>query len=299
MQTYRLQIHPLSPWVTPWHADSVFSAICWAWSSLAGRDSFESGLRMFKSGNPPFVISDCFPEDLLPFPLGARATENDKKLKAIWVNQKTFREYAEGNLDELRPAAAGGDAPLTDYSRVHASISRETNRASEGQLFEEDMHYFRSQGGYKWLSLYVKGSEQSVALVAECLRVTGSRGFGRKSSTGLGAFELQGKPESCKWLERSESHSGFMALSHFLPAATDPVDGYWRIHVSHPKFQGDRVNEFLKGTIRFLTPGSMFRTEGKPKDWYGRALPLPRPGMEEAIQYGFCLAAPVRYSEAK
>jgi len=67
------------------------------------------------------------------------------------------------------------------------------------------------------------------------------RGFGRKASTGLGAFEVDGDPEPCTWLDIKDSHNGFVSLSHFVPRQSDPTDGLWRLHLKHPKFASDRV----------------------------------------------------------
>jgi CRISPR/Cas system CSM-associated protein Csm4 (group 5 of RAMP superfamily) len=102
------------------------------------------------------------------------------------------------------------------------------------------------------------------------------RGVGRKASAGLGAFELEGGPEPCTWLEVGDGHNGFVSLSHFVPARKDPREGLWRVHVKNPKFASTHVVRFLKGNLVTLVPGSRFRTEGRPAPFYGRILPMNR-----------------------
>jgi hypothetical protein len=92
-----------------------------------------------------------------------------------------------------------------------------------------------------------------------------------------------------------------MSLSHFVPAQSDPRDGFWRVHVKNPKFAVDRVPLPFKGNLITLTPGSQFRTQGPPKPFYGRMIRMSlgedrkREGYEKALHYGLCFAAPLRW----
>jgi hypothetical protein len=110
----------------------------------------------------------------------------------------------------------------------------------------------------------------------------------------VGAFEVEGGPEPCPWLDAVEEASGFIALSHFVPAAGDPVEGRWRQHVSFPKYQGDAVAHPFKGTLLSLTPGSVFCTGAPPRPFYGRMIPFPAAELPQALHYGLCFAAPAR-----
>ena len=85
-----------------------------------------------------------------------------------------------------------------------------------------------------------------------------------------------------------------MSLSHFVPAASDPSDGAWRLHTTYPKLQGNQVKEFLKGSLTMMTPGSWFRTNGAPNAWYGGVIPMSwNATLPKALHYAMCLAAPV------
>jgi len=43
------------------HSDTLFGALCWGYRWLYGREALEELLKGFKSGEPPFLISSCFP----------------------------------------------------------------------------------------------------------------------------------------------------------------------------------------------------------------------------------------------
>jgi hypothetical protein len=88
--------------------------------------------------------------------------------------------------------------------------------------------------------------------------------------------------------------NAFVALNHFIPAQTDPVDGLWRTHVTFPKFHSNSVRNVFKGAIVMLSPGSVFRTsETPPRAWYGSVIPVPRPEIPKAPHYALCFPAPV------
>ena len=165
--------------------------------------------------------------------------------------------------------------------------------AAAGKLFETDC-----QGldvGHQVLTVYVRCDRYAEQVFA-CFRALSFTGFGKKSGSGFGEFELLGPPEQCNWLDAVPGANAFVALSHFAPASRDPVNGFWRIHITHPKFHANTVANVFKGAILMLEPGSIFRT-GQPAEWYGRMVPVPRPEMPNALRYGLCFAAPMVYPE--
>src|ERR1700675_4642381 len=106
MKAYRFRIRPLSAWATPWHADTLFGSLCWAWREIAGEQSLEGLLARFLDITihepPPFVLSDALPGNLLPFPIGVRSyiAENEK-IKPLWCRTSDFAAWAGGTLDLL------------------------------------------------------------------------------------------------------------------------------------------------------------------------------------------------------
>ena len=66
---------------------------------------------------------------------------------------------------------------------------------------------------------------------------------------------------------------GFISLSTFQPAPTDPSDGFWRVFVKYgklaPEFHGSAV---FKRPQVMLEAGACFHTRHRPKPFYGGAI---------------------------
>ncbi|MGO9264666.1 MAG: type III-A CRISPR-associated RAMP protein Csm4 [Candidatus Binataceae bacterium] len=293
MTTWRLQLRPRSSWATPWRADSLFGAICWAWVELFP-ETFEEMLAGFAGpGDPPFIVSDGFPGDLLPLPLHVEPPLAERKLKPpIYVSQAGFRELLTGGCAS---SADVMDQPFGSGSQVRTAIDRELGSAAEGQLFEIETQHLPKK--FETLSIYVR-SERYLAQLVDCFKALALTGFGKKRSSGLGAFDMVEKPQRCEWLDQVSGTNGFVTLSHFVPAASDPTDGQWRLHVTYPKFQANAVSNVFKGAILMMTPGSVFDTSGPPaKPRYGSMIQMGRPEIPNAIHYALAFAVPLRWEE--
>ncbi len=289
MTTWRLRLRPRAPWATPWRADSLFGSLCWRWLELFP-DNFELMLDQFREGKaPPFCLSDAWPGDLMPVPVHASVAPAPKKLNPpLYLSQASFRSLMRGET-------ARGLAVLTNIirssARVQTAIDRQLGSAAAGQLFETEIQYLNEPN--EVLSVYVRSDRYMDELIA-CFKALAWTGFGKKNSSGLGDFELAGAPEPCEWLDDAPGANAWMALSHFVPAPGDPVDGRWRTHVTFPKFHSNAVSNVFKGSILMLAPGSVFRTtEDSPRPWYGSMIPVPRREMPKALHYGLGFSVPL------
>lgn len=289
MTTWRLQLRPLAPWATPLRGDSLFGAICWRWLELFP-ESFEPMLERFREGDgPPFVLSDAFPGDLMPLPMHANLPAMEKKLKPpLYLPQASFRSIMRYGTVTVSGVLEGA---IRISSRVQTTIDRDLGAAARAQLFETDIQHL--QNAFDTLSVYIR-SDQYLEQVIACFKAIAWTGFGKKSSSGLGAFEIAGAPDRCEWLDNLPGANAFMALSHFVPAPGDPTSGRWRTHVTFPKFHANSVTNVFKGSILMLAPGSVFLTSGgSPGSWYGHMIPVPRPEMPKALHYGLCFSVPL------
>jgi len=141
MKAYRLRLRPRSAWATPWHADTLWGSLCWAWHEVAAKPDLESLLQRFDAGPPPFVLSAAFPADLLPFPVGVQPAGIDlnKKFKPEWCRTSDFIAWSENTSAPLPAAPA---ALFVTHSLLHAQRSRNTDSTEGGELFEVDQHTF-------------------------------------------------------------------------------------------------------------------------------------------------------------
>ena len=302
MKTYRLKLKPLAPWVTPWHADTLFAALAWHVAQRTNTDSLRRMLDAFIEGEPPFVLSDALPEGWFPCPLSVSLQKLEgSNLKArvpSWVDENQFRSL----IAQPAPLAPQErwPSPLASSSSLHASIDRALGTTGgEGNLFEIETWNLQSttRGPTEHLAVYLR-TRSWLGCVVDLFRSLAAEGFGKRRTVGRGAFELAGEPEPAEWLDRLDGANAFVSLSHFVPAPGDPTDGRWSLLVKYPKFS-PRVpaGSPFKGRLLMLRPGSVFRVAGDPLSFYGRVLRHLSPEFPEAVHYGLAFPVPMRWPE--
>lgn len=237
-------------------------------------------------------MSDALPGDWFPAPLGhPYETPGGRKAKyPVWVSAADFARMLQ-EPDYRTPASITSSEKSVHADRRHASLSRLSDRTDTGgALFEVEQQILAGDSG-DFFSLYVRArSRETLEILVRLLSITG---FGRKSSTGLGAFEVEVDAKAFPELDRRAGANGFLSLSHFVPAREDPSRGAWGTNVSYPKYHGSSVQHPFKGRLVQFTPGSWFYTKTEPGPWYGRAVAAPCGEFKEAIQYGFAFAVPM------
>jgi CRISPR-associated protein Csm4 len=146
MKTYRLQLRCNSLTLSAFHADTLFGHLCWVVASHEGPHSLKKFLEPFLAGEPPFVLSEGFPQDLLPRPLssefGVRDATKRKEIRKIdFVSLHEFDEIRSGN--ELTPREY--ENPFGTMLTHHNTISRLSNTtAMEGGYSACVRHLFLS-----------------------------------------------------------------------------------------------------------------------------------------------------------
>lgn len=287
MNLYRLHLHPRSAWRTPWQADTLAGALCATAARVHGPDFLRQRLiGPMLAGQPPFVLSDAFPADLLPVPVAARLAkpppEADRKSikRARWLTREDFLA--------LRAHAGTGAVPwsrlLPDSAVFCAEITRHNTLArdsdaslEEGGLFSRpDTHLRREQNGRAALTLYFRAADGAAAdLLLDLLHELSLVGFGADVATGRGQFEIAGDPEPAEDLDRPQPDAdSVVVLSTFQPAPGDPADGLWEAFSKFAKLGPDLgLSDVRKHTLIMFRPGACFRSE-PTRPFLGRALPM-------------------------
>ena len=303
MNTYRIRLRPLGTWCTPWHADTLFGALAWQVRQLAGENELRRLLDQFMSDAPPFVLSDAFPEGWLPCPLSAelkRLPEFKSKLPE-WVCEEQFKGVIRAS-GQMIPREKWPE-PLAAARNLHSSIHRisgTTTGEGSSSLFEIPEWWFREADGKtpECLVVYVK-TDAWLDKLTSLFESLGHVGFGKKRSSGRGAFVVEGKPEACEWIDKmyeDGTADGFVSLSHFIPAPGDPAKGRWGMVTKYPKFSpGAPSGTPFKGRLTMLRPGSAFQVEGKVSPFYGRILKGLSDGFPDYVQYALAFAVPIRW----
>lgn len=269
MNLYRICVRPLSPWATPWQADTLAGLLCWSLARLEGEQTLrERILGPAAAGRPPFVLSDAFPGDLLPVPAQLRLrkwpAEVRKTVKrSRWVSADSFRRFQTGSRIAVEDLIC--NEMISSREHLHNTISRETNTTgAPGSLFMlEDLVLEGSEkhNPSNTLSIYLRAVPESEALLRDLFHALSNYGFGADVSVGKGAFELASDLEPVDWLDaHADTADGVVVLSTFQPGESDPVDGCWESFTKYGKLgPGLSVENVFKRPLVLLRPGACFR----------------------------------------
>lgn len=306
MKTYRLTIKPHSSFLTPWQADTIFGSLCWIIAWRDGDDALKQVLKEYKNNNPVCVLSDGMPGDFLPAPahLSLMTKQSDsledyqkgKKLKKIlWLMPNNFEAVRNGKLEILQREEV---KTFKTFTTLHSSINRISGTTGdEGSLFELEEYAVESK--LETISIYLKirdGWEEKVFSLFKDLSLIG---YGRKKSIGKGSFEILGNLELFDKFVDFKEANGFISLSNFVPAKTDPTEGFYKTLVKYGKLGGEFTfsGKPFKKPLMMLTAGSSFRVDGNIKPFYGRIVEGIAPAKPEVIHYGYAFAVPIKIGD--
>lgn len=269
MKTKQIKIIPQSGFCTPLRADTLFGQILWQVRYLWGEEELSRIIEEFKTGKVPFLISDVMPEDYLPKPVHLPAdlrAENlaeaaaRKKLKKVeWMSRDKYLGYLSGRdleLEVLEPVTV-------TLEEMHNHINRQTGRTgTEGSLYSTEVYHFNRQS-YRYLSFYWRGSQEWWDRFPEILGNLERTGLGKGKSKGYGQFVLLGWHD-CTWLDEIERADAMLLGNSFVPAASDPLAGYWRIETKFGR-TGEDISSFpFKKPITMLTRGTVLKGSYRP-----------------------------------
>jgi CRISPR-associated protein Csm4 len=280
---YRLRLAPGSRFGTPLLADSLFGALCWEVVHRQGEPELLKMLERFRKGDPPFILSNAFPGDLLPRPLVLPEAPGEK---CAWVTNEQFIAIREGRASfqpHEHPEA------LSEIRELHAS----GNKIFETQDWTWSPEWAKDGPGY--FSIYARVAPEWVQPLKSLLQSVGATGFGKRRGTGRGQFTMDAAPEACPWLDPMPFESGFVSLSNFVPQETDPARGRWSIRVKYPKFGAGVTQTSLKGRLLQLEAGSCFQCPGRPRRWYGSMIPAKSGDTDGPLHYGLALAIGIKW----
>lgn len=314
MELYRLNIRLTSPTGSLWQSDTLFGQLCWQVVFRDGEEALKSFLEPFLDGDPPFVLSDGFPAGLLPRPQLSRLDEGvastieeyrelKERRKSKYLTVTQFQDVRSGRKYEGKPPGSGWVRTET----LHASLDRNTNRTggegSAGELFQTEAWLpdlgkeTASARNAPDLHIYARASEDGLTTLEELLGLLSKVGFGRDKSVGLGQFLLLGLEKLEGW-DNIPDANGFMSLSSYVPATGDPTDGRWKIRVKKGML-GEHLAlselPFKRPLIQF-EPGAVFRSDERPRPWYGRIASNVSPAFPGVVQGCQTVALPISFN---
>lgn len=322
MKTYRVRISLDSASLSAWQSDTIFGHLCWTVRYNEGEEALGQFLAPFLAGEPPLILSNGFPGDLLPRPVlppsappglgmpkrdqvaAMRRARRGKGIK--YVDLDEFNAICRGERVPPKPKEAGVESHTVLKNLINrltgTTAGREAEEAAGGNLYDlQEVFYLERKGlaGERIpvpVSIYLKVTDDSWAERAQKLfNQMALTGFGAKKSVGYGQFEVENF-EPFDGLAVPDGANGFVSLSNFVPARADPVDGHYEMLVKYGKlgeeFASNGAISPFKFPLLMFVAGATFR-DGNPRDFYGRMVRGVHPQDERIVQYGYAFAVPI------
>lgn len=327
MAIYRLTIEPHGSFRTPLQSDTIFGHLLWAWRYTAkteGEPALAGLLDRYRTEEPPFLVSAGFPEDTLPAPVLAEPATPPKASIANQVVADLLRKVA-GELDylpleswrNLAPALSAEklqteresvrrdmqDKKLPDYRHwqkdrpiTRTAIDRITGSAREGQLFVAEETFYGRLDNFEYrparFDIWHKlTDEKLLPRLIESWQWIEHNGFGKRKSTGHGAFRIIGTLEPADdVLPQVDRPNAFVSLSAWVPKRGDPTQVTYRTRVKRGKLAEQyALPSPWKKPLLMLEPGAVARlAAGEPlREWYGGLVEDMHWTKEGIVQYGF------------
>ena len=303
MKVFRAKISPNTSFATSLHSDSLFGALCWVIQKNEGTDSLKEFLVPFLEGEPPLIISNGFPGDLLPKPMIPFSIITDKHAKTgkeqlikMADEGKRIKKVEYLNLDEFNNVICGRKDNIstkskayTDVAVVHNRINRWSGNTSEGGELFSTVERFSA---VDYWSIYIKAKKEWVEKIERWLEILGRMGFGKRKSVGKGSFALVSFDEFNSF-ELPQTVNAFVTLSNYVPSSRDPVEGFYKTFVKYGKLDNEYAIEGtpFKKPLLMMVPGSVFKTNNV-KEFYGRMVTGITANYPEVVHYGYAFAIP-------
>lgn len=309
MQTFRVKIKLCHSFATPLFADTIFGGLCWTIRYLYGLGSLENFIEKYRRGDPPLVLSNAFPGDLLPKPLGpfiGRPVLKTCEQLIDWMGEaKRIKKITYISVEEFIDLVSGRqtclqsrDAPYSEAAVLHNRLNRfQNSTAGDGNLYEELESYLHPD--YEYMSIYIKTPVNTGIDWREVFSLLGETGIGRKKSSGKGAFKLV-EIEPFSALSGIDGVNAFVSLSNFVPGPKDPTDGWYKAMVKYGKLGEEYANleNPFKKPLLMLKAGAVFRITGGVREYYGSIVENISSAYNNIIHYGLAFPVPARIEEA-
>ena len=285
---------------TPLHSDIMWGHMAWVIRYLDGEEELMAFIASHEES--PTLVSDVFPEGMLPMPVlaplnpeekrsflgnhfaleGPKRIEGEDFLKQLKKRKVIPEEWLAGEealsarmMAEKALAEVTGDeqqeGKTKEKEKVGLVAHNQINRlkmASQRLYFTQETFFDKNEIHRFFVSTdYLKKDR-----LREIIKTIGLLGYGRDSSTGKGAFEVVEINEVD--LPKMENANAIMSLSHFVPSAKMGKRGWYGLRTKFGKLGGiwakEKPTPFKKPVV-MMTPGSVFMGVNE-NEFYGELL---------------------------
>jgi len=305
MVVFKIEYELKSSLQTPFHADTIFGHIAWAFRYLKGEEALKNWLK--ESLNNPTLISNAFPVGYmprpilkpLPFEFFDKNPDNQKYGKKIKKVELVKKDWLVNNQDKLNAAELNEHLlNIVKTKQVfeaktvlvpHSSYNRQSGRTMDGALYDTE-ETFNLPGKF-WFCFSSETVDQ--ALLDKILDYIAFDGFGADKSVGKGMVG-DFKTEKTT-LPHPANANAVMSLSNYIPAERNEINGYYQTITKFGKLSGgfaSGYNPFKKPVIMFKAGSVIFDKEYHPGKIYGQ-LQGDVHTNPDIVQYGYVFPWPV------
>lgn len=214
------------------HSDSLYSALCHAWSARFGADALAALIVRFQH-DPPFLVSSAFPflsetfflpKPMLPPPgfeqVETRLEYGKDVKKTEYLTREHFAAWVQGqafSFSELQEASLLLQRVSFRELIPRVALGRDNNRS---EIFHVGVLRFANNAGLYFLVRFA--DETLLAPFRAALSLLGEMGLGGERTYGLGRFTAQIEQADTAW-DFVENGAGtcIVTLAPFCPPESD------------------------------------------------------------------------------
>jgi CRISPR-associated protein Csm4 len=317
-------IEPRSAFLTPMQADTLWGTLAWACRWIYGEAALQDYLTSQADDSPKLLLSDAFPEDMLPRPRQAITVSEIRKaiedrginvgdedyleklatakgwLKRPYLERREVFDLLRGtttqsilisqSLGKVRGKSTSDGTSFEPHPRRHNIIDRRRG----GSLRENGLYTHQEMWlENRWI-IYLR-----TTFPAEWVRplfdYVGESGFGKRASTGMGRFIIHDlrPPKSHEQFPAVSNADSFMTLSSaYVPSESEIAEGaFYTLQVKRGKLGAamptDSIGGFLKHPIAMCCAGSIFNSNDPARLCFGRLIDDIHREHKEIKHYGF------------
>ncbi len=293
MRLYKIIIKPISSYSSLLQSDTFFGAFCWSYKYLYGEESLEAFLAENIKEGSQLIFSNAFSSGYLPLPMGCRDEgrnsavisgkisakkeyqENKKLKKCSLVARSAFQNIQKGNRKGYSKDLY--EEQLHQVGITHNMVGRDTGTVTKsddgsGNLFVKDETFADKDSSF---DVYIL-TALNQSLILDVMKLMFELGIGASKSTGKGQFEMIPYEDGEllheeKELQCVDQANGYMALSNFIPANSDPTQGWYKTLAKYGKLDREysAAQYPYKKPLLFLQAGAVFQTDDI-KQYYGK-----------------------------
>lgn len=303
MNWYRVTLQMVSATATPWQADTVWGHLAWALRYIYGEDALHEVIAEYSGPEPPFLVSNGFPGDLLPQPVlpppPVPPAASLQEQRRLFAEAKAAKEG--GWLEPAQFAAAlrgerVAGVPLPAERRPRVTLKNQINRltgttGAAGNLFDFEEFFWPE------VTLYLKVRPDFVATVEDLFAYLARTGYGKRKSAGYGQVRRMRFEEFPGFAEPPDAN-GFVSLANFVPQPGDPTHGYWRHLVKYGRLAEEFAlpNPFKQPLIMLEAGATFYDSPVRP--YYGGLVRGLSAAVPQAVHYAFALPVAMKLPPA-